>query len=76
MFGVSGAVSSIRFISSQVAKQTLKKLPQQALTKTIWYPVVKQIGKSIGVKVTKNTVAKGCLLYTSILYCRYSKYQR
>ena len=59
MFGVSGAVSSIRFISSQVAKQTLKKLPQQALTKTVWYPVVKQIGKSIGVKVTKNTVAKG-----------------
>lgn len=59
MFGVSGAVSSIRFISSQVAKQTLKKLPQQALTKTVWYPVVKQIGKLIGIKVTKNAVAKG-----------------
>lgn len=59
MFGVSGAVSSIRFISSQVAKQTLKKLPQQALTKTVWYPVVKQIGKLIGIKVTKSTVAKG-----------------
>ncbi len=59
MFGVSGAVSGVRVLSTQIAKVTLKKLPQKALTKTFWYPIVKQIGKAIGVKVTKSTVAKG-----------------
>lgn len=59
MFGVSGAVSGVRVLSTQIAKTTLKKLPQKALTKTFWYPIVKQIGKAIGIKVTKTTVAQG-----------------
>lgn len=59
MFGVSGAVSGVRVLSTQIAKTTLKKLPQKALTKTFWYPVIKQIGKAVGVKVTKTTVAQG-----------------
>ena len=59
MFGVSGAVSGVRVLSTQIAKTTLKKLPQKALTKTFWYPIIKQIGKAIGLKVTKTTVAKG-----------------
>lgn len=59
MFGVSGAVSGVRVLSTQIAKTTLKKLPQKALTKTFWYPMIKQIGKALGVKVTKSTVAKG-----------------
>ena len=58
MFGVSGAVSGVRVLSTQIAKTTLNKLPQKALTKTFWYPIIKQIGKAIGVKVTKTTVAK------------------
>ena len=37
----------------------MRKLPQKALTKTFWYPIVKQIGKAIGIRVTKTTVAKG-----------------
>ena len=59
MFGVSGAVSGVRVLSTQIAKTTLKKLPQKALTKTFWYPIIKQISKAIGVKVTKTTVAQG-----------------
>lgn len=59
MFGVSGAVSGVRVLSTQIAKTTLKKLPQKALTKTFWYPIIKQVGKAIGVKVTKATVAQG-----------------
>ena len=59
MFGVSGAVSGVRVLSTQIAKTTLKKLPQKALTKTFWYPIIKQIGKAIGIKVTKSTVAQG-----------------
>ena len=59
MFGVSGAVSGVRILSTQIAKTTLKKLPQKALTKTFWYPMVKQIGKALSIKVTKSTVAQG-----------------
>lgn len=59
MFGVSGAVSGVRVLSTQIAKTTLKKLPQKALTKTFWYPIIKQMGKAIGIKVTKSTVSKG-----------------
>lgn len=59
MFGISGAAAGVRVLSTQIAKTTLKKLPQKALTKTFWYPIIKQIGKAIGVKVTKSTVAKG-----------------
>ena len=59
MFGVSGAVSGVRVLSTQIAKTTLKKLPQKALTKTFWYPIVKQIGKAIGIKVTKSAVSQG-----------------
>ena len=59
MFGASGAASGVRLLSAQIAKTALKKLPQKALTKTFWYPLLKQIGKAIGVKITKSTVAKG-----------------
>ncbi|MDD6175438.1 MAG: SHOCT domain-containing protein [Firmicutes bacterium] len=59
MFGVSGAVSGVRVISTQLAKTALKKLPQKALTKTFWYPIIKQIGKALSIKVTKTTVANG-----------------
>ncbi len=59
MFGVSGAVSCVRVLSVQVAKTVAKKLPQKALTKTLWYPIVKQIGKALSIKVTKQTVANG-----------------
>jgi len=59
MFGVSGAAAGVRLLSSQIAKTALKKIPQKALTKTFWYPFIKQIGKAIGVKVTKKTLANG-----------------
>lgn len=59
MFGVSGAVSGVRVLSTQFSKVALQQIPKKALTKTFWYPIVKQIGKMVGVKVTKTTVAKG-----------------
>ena len=59
MFGVSGAISGVRVLSSQIAKVARKKLPQKALTKTFWYPIIKQIGKAVGIRVTKSTAAQG-----------------
>lgn len=59
MFGVSGAMSGVRVLTKQIAKTTAKKLPQKALTKTTWYPMLKQIGKALSIKVTKSSVTKG-----------------
>lgn len=59
MFGVGGANTALRLISTNMAKQVLKKLPQQALTKTIYYPIIKKIVATIGLKMTKDTFAKG-----------------
>ena len=59
MLGATGAAQTVRVMSSALAKQALKKLPQQALTKTFYYPVVKSILKFFGVSITKNTFAKG-----------------
>ena len=59
MFGVSGAASAVRVMSSALAKQVAKKLPQQALTKTFYYPIVKSIAKFFGAKMTKDIFAKG-----------------
>ena len=59
MFGVSGAVSGVRVLSTQVAKTALKKIPQKALTKTFWYPIIKKICSFIGYTLTKKTLASG-----------------
>ena len=59
MFGVSGAAAGVRVLSFRIAETALKKLPQKALTKAFWYPIVKKIAKVVGVKVTKSSVAKG-----------------
>ena len=57
MFGVSGAVSGVRVLSTQVAKTVLKKIPQKALTKTFWYPMIKKICSFVGYTLTKKTLA-------------------
>ena len=59
MFGVSGAVSGVRILSTQVAKTALKKIPQKALTKTFWYPMIKKICSFVGYTLTKKTLASG-----------------
>lgn len=62
MFGAGGAAATLRVLSSQLSKQALKKIPQMALTKTFYYPIVKSIAKALGVRMTKgifgNAVSK------------------
>lgn len=58
MLGVSGASKAVTVISARLAQQTMKKLPQKALTKTLYYPVIKKVLGALGVKVTKNSFAK------------------
>lgn len=59
MLGSSGAAQTVKILSSSLAKQALKKLPQKALTKTFYYPIVKSIAKAFGAKMTKGIFAKG-----------------
>jgi hypothetical protein len=59
MFGVGGTASALKVLSSKIAQQVLKKLPQKALMKTIYYPIIKKVAATIGVKVTKKTFAQG-----------------
>lgn len=59
MLGATGAAQAVRFLSANLAKQILKKLPQKALTKTFLYPIVKSIVKFFGFTMTKSVFAKG-----------------
>lgn len=59
MFGVGGSTAALKVLSSKLAQQALKKIPNKALTKTIYYPIIKKIAAFIGVKMTKDTFAKG-----------------
>lgn len=58
MMGVGGASHATRLFASQFAKKIASDLPKKALTKTIYYPIIKSIAKSIGIKVTKESFAK------------------
>lgn len=59
MFGVGGATATIKALSAQLSKEALKKIPNKALTKTVYYPIIKKMSAMIGVKMTKDTFAKG-----------------
>ena len=59
MLGAAGAAQTVRIVSSQLAKQALKRLPQKALTKTFYFRIVRSIAKALGVKLTKSVFAKG-----------------
>lgn len=59
MFGSKEAVKVINHMSSEAAKQVIKRVPQKNLTKYATYNITKKIGKWLGIRVTKQTFAKG-----------------
>lgn len=58
MVGASGSSALIANVSKMAGKNLGKKVAQQALTKTAWYPLVKKIGSTIGFKITKQSIGK------------------
>lgn len=58
MLGAQAANKAIGEVAKQFAGQIARRLPQKALTKGFIYPIVKQIAKWIGVKMTKDIFAK------------------
>lgn len=60
MLGVGGANTTLATFAKTVAQPAIQKnIARQTLTKTSYYPVIKQTLKLIGIKVTKDSFAKG-----------------
>lgn len=59
MFGVQIAQSGVAKVAAMIAANVAKKLPQQALTKGVLYPVVKKVAGYLGVNMTKKLFAGG-----------------
>lgn len=58
MFGAAGAAQLIAKTSVKVGSNLGKQVAAKALTKTVWYPLIKKVGALVGQKVTKKTVEK------------------
>ncbi|EHG21237.1 hypothetical protein HMPREF9332_01756 [Alloprevotella rava F0323] len=58
MMGADIANKVLRDICLDITVQIAKKVPQQALTRSIYYPLVKQVAQHIGVDLSKNSVSK------------------
>lgn len=59
MFGVQLAQSGVTKLSAMMAAQVVKKLPQQALTHGLIYPIVKKVAGYMGANMTKKIFAGG-----------------
>lgn len=59
MSGVSAANQGLKKLSQMFAEQVAHRLPQYALTKTLIYNIAKKVAKWLGVRLTKDTFAKG-----------------
>lgn len=67
MMGVAVANQAIREVAKGFAGQVVKRLPRMALTKGTIYPLIKQIAKWIGVKITTTSFAKNAGKFIPIL---------
>ena len=59
MMGAAAAERGLVELAKRYSKQVVRRLPRQALTKTAYYPIAKQVDKWIGVSVTKRGFAGG-----------------
>ena len=58
MMGARQANTVLAAIADGIAGEVSRRLPRLALTKTVYYPIVKKVGKWIGIKVTKQSFAR------------------
>ena len=59
MFGSQAATNTTKTLGQALSKGTLTHLPKKALTKYAIYNITKQVGKWIGIKITKDSFARG-----------------
>ncbi len=67
MMGAQGANKIISEMADRFAKEMVRRLPRQALTKTAYYPLIKQVGRWLGIKITKDTFARGASKFLPII---------
>ena len=67
MMGANAANKAINELSKIASKEVAKRISQKALTKTSWYPIVKEVGKWIGVKISKEVAGRGISKLVPIL---------
>lgn len=67
MFGIAGGTALINKAASMAAAQAGKKVANKALTKTVWYPVVKKVAAMLGQKITKQTVGSAVTKVVPVL---------
>lgn len=58
MYGISGAGKLISEITKSMAEKTAKDIGKMALTKTTWYPILKEILKALGIELTKKKLGE------------------
>lgn len=58
MMGTQTANKVVADIAKQVATESVKRIPRIALTQYGWYNLAKQVGKWIGVSITKQSFAR------------------
>ena len=59
MLGVNGAGALLRSGGVTVAKHVMTIVPQKAVAKAGWYPILKKVMKIFGVTLTRRGLAKG-----------------
>ena len=59
MTGAAAAERGLAEVAKRFSGQVIHRLPRQALTKTAYYPVAKQVAKWIGISLTKRSFAGG-----------------
>ena len=57
--GIESATSLLRHLTREIGKEQARRLPRQALTKTWYYPTVKEIAKLLGKKINKQGFGQG-----------------
>ncbi|NOJ58421.1 hypothetical protein [Arthrobacter sp. 260] len=67
MFGVQIAQGGVARVAGMIAGNVAKKLPQQALTKGVVYPVVKRVAGYIGANMTKKIFASGVAKFIPVV---------
>lgn len=58
MYGVGKTAEVLKTLAEGLATQLAKDISKKALTKTAWYPILKAVAKSVGVKITKDSLGK------------------
>ena len=66
MMGANAANKAINELSKIGSKEVAKRIPREALTKTTLYPIIKKVGKRIGIKITKEGTGKAASKFVPI----------